>query len=139
MLLGNFSKKNAIRWPPSDITEIETYLIAGGAPAGINMPTPDLGCLTNSTKIKTTTMHGNKRTTPNGIAMLELPLNLSGRRKKANLEVCLGFILTSSITGRLGAEGKRFQTLCTKPIDGDVFVNGREKLDLGVRFVLGRQ
>jgi hypothetical protein len=96
------------------------YLIAGGAPAGIRMPTPDLGCLTNSTKINTTTMQGNKSTTPKGIEMLEFPLNLSGLRKKASLEVTFVF-LTSSIEGRLGDEGRRFRTLCTNPIDAVVF------------------
>jgi hypothetical protein len=93
------------------------YLIAGGAPAGIKMPTPDLGCLTNSTKINTTTMQGNNRTTPRGIEMLELPFNRSGRRKNANLEVTFVFVLTSSIEGRSGDAGMRFSTLCTNPID----------------------
>ena len=86
------------------------------------MPTPDLGCLTNSTNINTTTMHGNRRTTPRGIEMLELPRNRSGRRKNASLEVALVFVLSSSIKGRFGDEGKRFRTLCTNPIDAVVFV-----------------
>ncbi len=49
--------------------------------------------------------------------MLELPFNLSGRRKNANLEVTFVFVLTSSIEGRLRDEGMRFMTLCTNPID----------------------
>lgn len=54
--------------------------------------------------------------------MLELPFNRSGRRKNANLEVTLVLVLTSSIEGRLGDEGMRFRTLCTKPIDTEAFV-----------------
>lgn len=97
--------------------------MAGGAPAGIRMPTPDLGCLTNSTKINTTTMQGNKRTTPSGIEMLELPRNLRGRRKNASLDVIFPFALTSSIKGRFGDEGS-FRTLCMKPIEAVVCVEG---------------
>jgi len=99
------------------------YLIAGGAPAGIRMPTPDLGCRTNSTRINTTTIQGNRSTTPKGMEMLELPFNRSGRRKKANLDVTFAFDLTSSIEGRLGDEGMRFRTLCTNPIVHDGFRN----------------
>jgi hypothetical protein len=33
--------------------------------------------------MRMTTMQGNKMTTPSGTEMLELPFNLSGRRKKA--------------------------------------------------------
>lgn len=91
--------------------------MAGGAPAGIKIPTPDLGCRTNSTKINTTTIQGNSRTTPRGIEMLELPFNRSGRRKKANLDEALGFVLTSSRGGRFTDDGTRFRTLCTNPID----------------------
>lgn len=93
------------------------YLIAGGAPAGINIPTPDLGCRTNSTKIKTTTMQGNNSTTPRGIEMLELPFNLNGRLKNASLELVFALVLTSSMDGRFGDEGMRFRTLCTNPIE----------------------
>lgn len=89
----------------------------GGAPAGIRMPTPDLGCRTNSTKINTRTIQGNSRTTPRGIEILELPLNRSGRRKKANLDEALVFVLTSSKDGILGVEGRRFSALCMNPID----------------------
>ncbi len=81
------------------------------------MPTPDLGCRTKSTKINTTTMQGNNSTTPRGIEMLELPFNLSGRRKNANLECTFVFVFTSSIEGRLRADGIRFITLCANPID----------------------
>jgi hypothetical protein len=61
-------------------------------------------------------MQGNNRTTPSGIEMLELPFNLSGRRKNANLEEAFVFSLTSSIEGRLRTDGIRFITLCTNPI-----------------------
>ena len=97
------------------------HLIAGGAPAGIKMPTPDLGCRTNSTNINTTTMQGNNRTTPRGMEMLELPFNRRGRRKNANLEVALALVLTPFIDGRLGVEGMRFMTLCTNSIDTVAF------------------
>jgi hypothetical protein len=86
------------------------------------MPTPDLGCRTNSTKINTTTMQGNNRTTPRGIEMLELPLNRNGRRKNANLDVTFVFSLTSSMKGRLGDEGMCFRTLWMNPMDAAVFV-----------------
>jgi hypothetical protein len=102
---------------------VPTHLIAGGAPAGIKIPTPDLGCRTNSTNINTTTIHGNSRTTPSGMEMLELPFNLNGLRKNANLEEALFFVLPSSIEGRSGVVGSRFQTLCTKPIDILVFAD----------------
>ena len=96
--------------------------MAGGAPAGIKIPTPDLGCRTKSTNINTTTMHGNRRTTPRGIEMLELPFNLNGRRKNANLEPVFGLVLTSS-RGGVGwdEDGILLRTLCTKPIGAEVF------------------
>jgi hypothetical protein len=96
------------------------------------MPTPDLGCRTNSTKINTTTMQGNNRTTPRGIEMLELPFNLSGRRKNANLEETFVFSLTSSIDGRLRADGIRFITLCTNPIAAAALRIVREKFVKGL-------
>jgi hypothetical protein len=68
-------------------------------------------------------MQGNSRTTPRGIEMLELPFNLSGRRKNANLEVTFVFALTSSIEGRLRDDGMRFITLCTNPIDAVAFAD----------------
>lgn len=67
--------------------------------------------------------------------MLELPFKRSGRRKKANLEEAFDFVLTSSTDGRLGAEGKRFRTLCTKPIGtvvgGWMFSGGGRNSDIG--------
>jgi hypothetical protein len=96
--------------------------MAGGAPAGIRMLTPDLGCRTKSTKIKTTTIQGKSRTTPRGMEMLELPFNRRGRRKKASLDVAFDLVLTSSIKGRLCDEGIRFITLCTNPIEAVMLV-----------------
>lgn len=93
----------------------KTYLIAGGAPAGIKIPTADLGCRTKSTKINTTTIHGNNRTTPSGIDMLELPFNRSGRLKNANLDVTFGFSFPSS-SGDFADRGMRCIILCTKSI-----------------------
>lgn len=82
------------------------------------MPTPDLECRITSTKINMRTIHGNKRTTPSGIEILELPLSRSGRLKKASLDEIFGFSLAFSTDGRsaLAAEGMRFHTLCTKAI-----------------------
>jgi hypothetical protein len=80
------------------------------------MLTPDLGCRTNSTKIRTTTIQGNSKTTPSGIEILELPLNRKGLRKKAHLDETFVFPLESSSVGSFGAVGNRFITLWTKPI-----------------------
>lgn len=102
--------------PPPD----PTYLMAGGAPYGIKIPDPDFGCRTNSTKINTTTMQGNKSTTPKGIDTLEFPLNRSGRLKNAHFECTFGLSFSSK-GGRLGDVGKRFITRCTKPIGTVVF------------------
>jgi hypothetical protein len=90
-----FSYNNLISTLSITTLVLIAHLIAGGAPAGIKIPTPDFGCLTNNTNINTTTIHGNNSTTPNGIDMLELPFNLSGFLKNANLpfDACfrLGF------------------------------------------------
>jgi hypothetical protein len=85
------------------------------------MPTPDLGCRTKSTNINTTTIHGKRRTTPSGTEILELPFNLSGRRKNANRDVFLLFDFPSSSIGTFGAEGKRLITRCTKLIVATVW------------------
>ena len=58
--------------------------------------------------------------------MLEFPLNRKGRLKNANLDVTFDFALPSSLEGRLGDEGNRFKTLCTKPIDAMLYV-GRSR------------
>lgn len=80
----------------------KTYRIAGGAPAGISILPGELGCLTNRTSMRITTMHGNRTTTPRGTDILELPFNLRGLRKKARREVIpLDFAFVfSSLVGR---------------------------------------
>lgn len=60
--------------------------MAGGAPAGISILPGELGCLTNSTRIRMRTMQGKRTTTPKGTDMLELPFNLKGLLKKASRE-----------------------------------------------------
>lgn len=132
MLFADFSggAKLARRTKGSLQIPVLAYLMDGGTPAGINIPTGDEGCRTNSTKISTTTMHGNSRTTPRGMEMLELPFNRSGRRKNASLDVTFFFeelSFTSSITGSGGAEGILLRTLCTKPIDAIPSIEIREK------------
>ena len=62
------------------------YLMAGGAPAGINILPGDEGCLTKSTSIRMMTMQGKRMTTPSGTEMLEFPLSLNGLRKNARRE-----------------------------------------------------
>lgn len=122
VVFTNFpTRENPLAYLSTSIGMRSAYLMAGGAPAGIKIPTPDLGCRTNSTNINTTTMHGKRRTTPRGIEMLELPFNLNGRLKNANLELVFGFVLTSSSIGTGADEvGILLRTLCTKPIDVDV-------------------
>jgi hypothetical protein len=93
------------------------YLIAGGAPAGIILRTGDEGFRTNSTKMNTTTIQGNRRTTPRGTEMLELPFNRKGRRKNASLDMNLLFGRDSSFKGRVGGGGRRFSALLTRSID----------------------
>lgn len=63
--------------------------------------------------------------------MLELPFNLNGRLKNANLELAFGFVLTSSRIGVGGEEeGILLRTLCTKPIDAAVFAISSGKCSL---------
>lgn len=88
-----------------------TYRIAGGAPAGISILPGELGWRTKSTKIRTTTMQGNKMTTPRGTEMLELPFNRMGFRKKANRDAsdfdgrCLCAVFSSAVGSRGGPLG----------------------------------
>lgn len=89
---------------------VVAYLMAGGAPAGINILPGELGCLTNKTKMRMTTMQGNSMTTPRGMEMVEFPLRRSGRRKKARRDhnlpcVVLCFCSFSSAVGSRGPEG----------------------------------
>jgi len=111
------------------------HLIAGGAPAGIKIPTPDFGCLTNNTSIKTITIHGNKSTTPSGMDMLELPFILSGFLKNARLleeaAFRMVFVVFSSIEGSSSGLGPRRHTLCTKLIIMSTAANCGERSDKG--------
>lgn len=80
-----------------------TNLTDGGAPAGINiLAGPELGCLTNNVKIRTTTMQGKRMTTPRGTEMLEFPFSLRGRLKYARREAIVPRCLFSSAVGRWG-------------------------------------
>ncbi|KAK1241921.1 hypothetical protein MKX07_007744 [Trichoderma sp. CBMAI-0711] len=72
----------------------------GGEPAGINILPGELGCLTNSTRMSTTTSNGKMRTTPNGMDTAELPRRRSGLWKKAKLDASpLFFVRFSSAVG----------------------------------------
>ena len=96
---------------------IQTYRMAGGAPAGIIRPPGDEGCRTISTIIRIITMHGNKSTAPRGTEIFELPLSRMRRLKKDNRGVNLSFSsLRSWREGREGAEGIRFIKFLTSPI-----------------------
>lgn len=52
--------------------------MAGGAPGGSSILAGELGCLTNSARIRMTTMQGKTTTTPSGTEMVELPRSLNG-------------------------------------------------------------
>jgi len=85
------------------------------------MLTPDFVWRANVTKINIITRAGNKRTTPRGIDMLELPFNRNGLLKNAHLGEAFVLIFTSSSDGRFGDLGSLFITLCTNPIETVVF------------------
>jgi len=92
-----------------------SYLIDGGAPAGISILPGDEGCRRNKTRINIMTIHGNKRTSPKGIEMEELPFKRMRRRKKANRGESRSALRdTSSREGRLGEFGRCFASFCTK-------------------------
>lgn len=75
---------------------------------GINNPLPgDDGCRTNKTRMQTTTIKGNKSTTPRGTETAELPFNRKGRLKNAHLDVLFLFP-ASFIVGKSVAVGKCF-------------------------------
>lgn len=61
----------------------QAYLMAGGAPAGINILPGELGCLTKRIRMRMTTMRGNSMTMPRGMEMVEFPRRRNGLRKKA--------------------------------------------------------
>ncbi len=96
----------------------------------------ELGCLTKSTNIRMTTMHGKRITTPSGTEMLEFPFNRSGRRKKAKRDnslperECLPF---SSVDGSWSAgvdgsslEARRRRSMVMDSLEGsDWKLSGR--------------
>ena len=103
----------AYKRPPADVT----YLIDGGAPAGISILPVDEGCRTTRTSIKIITIQGNRSTAPRGIDIFELPFKRIRRRKKANLGVIRSLWReTSSREGRLGEEGIRLTRFWTSPM-----------------------
>jgi hypothetical protein len=67
--------------------------------------------------MNTTTIQGNRRTTPRGTEMLELPFKRKGRRKNASLDASLLFGRDSSFKERVGDEGRRFSARRTRSID----------------------
>ena len=56
-------------------SDIATYLIAGGAPAGIIKLPGDELCCTTSSIINTITIKGKSNTTPKGTEILEFPFS----------------------------------------------------------------
>lgn len=115
-----------------------TYLMAGGAPVGIKMPTPDLGWRTNMISIKTTTRQGNRSTTPKGMEKVELPFKRIGLLKNAHLGDAFVFFFTSSSEGRGGDAGMRFKTRCTKPIEAVEFALSMEDYFIGPPQIRGQ-
>jgi hypothetical protein len=93
----------------------DSYLIAGGAPAGISILPASVGCRTKSSSIKITIKQGKSRTRPRGIEMREFSLRRMRRRKKANLGVIFSALLDrSSYDGSFCAVGSRLRTSCRK-------------------------
>lgn len=101
--VNGFARRGPLRF--------QAYLMAGGAPAGINILPGEFGCLTKRMRIKMTTMRGNRMTMPIGMEMVEFALRRKGRRKKANRDqIRLGraFALSSfsSAVGKGGGPDK---------------------------------
>ena len=95
--------------------------MAGGPPGGIMIRTGEDGCRTMRRRIRAMTMHGNRRTTPSGIEMDELPRMRIRRRKKASRgEMRSRWREMSSREGRLGDDGMRLTRSCTRPIGAEV-------------------
>lgn len=90
---------------------VVSYLMAGGAPAGMSILPGEFGCLTKSMRMRTTTMRGNSMTTPSGMEMVEFPLRRNGLRKKARRDhrrpdLVLGLCSFSSAVGSGGGPVK---------------------------------
>lgn len=84
-----------------------THLIAGGAPAGINILPGESGCLTKMIKMRMTTMRGKSITTPRGIEMAEFPLRRSGLRKNSRRDFHDFVLGLSSFSSAVGSRGGR--------------------------------
>lgn len=97
-----------------------SYLIDGGAPAGIKIMPGDDGWRMKSNMIKTITIQGKSRTNPSGIEMDEFPLMRIRRRKNASLGIgsirLFSVMRPSSEAEILGADGSLFVRCCMKPI-----------------------
>jgi hypothetical protein len=84
----------------------QTYLMAGGAPAGISILPGELGCRTKRMRIMMTTMQGNRITTPSGTDTLEFPFNRIGRLKKASRDASLlDFAYRPAFSSAVGSFG----------------------------------
>ena len=90
--------------------------MVGGAPVEMNGAEGESEWRTKMTRITIRTMHGNRRTTPSGIEMLELPRNRIRLFKKLTDfgEIFSADFDISSSLGMVGVEGKRFFTLCRR-------------------------
>lgn len=95
---------------------VRTNLIDGGVPAGTKIPPDEEGCRRTRSRIRTITRHGNSNTKPNGIEIVEFLFNRILRLKKANLGSMRPFSRGGSSSGRLGAEGSRFEIRWMNPI-----------------------
>ena len=116
MFFANFSGRRTVSQDGREGTT-ESYLMDGGAPAGINSRPGEDGCLTKMMRISRTTRHGNSKTNPNGIEIEEFPFSRIRRRKKDNWGSNRPLsLLRSSSAGRLGEDGIRFASPCKNPI-----------------------
>lgn len=105
-----------MQWRTSDRRREQTYRMAGGAPAGINILPGELGCLTNKVRMRTTTKTGKMMTTPAGTETVEFPRNRKGLRKKASRDdrpLLLGALFSSRVGSCMGGgvEGTSFEAL----------------------------
>ena len=95
-----------------------TYLIAGGAPAGMNICPGDDGCRTTIISINITTISGNSSTSPRGTETFELPFKRIRLLKNPKCDKPLSFFgAHSSIEasdGRLGDDGILLASVCIK-------------------------
>ena len=97
-----------------------TYLMAGGAPAGIKICPGDEGCRTMITSINIITIRGNNSTSPNGIEIFEFPFKRIRLLKKPRCGAPRSFLGAHSSReareGRLGDDGILFARFWTRPM-----------------------